>query len=84
MVGTTGDPATPLESGRDLVQHLEQGVLLVVERNAHCAYHPKRGGVASFEATCVTATVDSYLIDLKLPVNESVCEHGNPQLQPPG
>jgi len=84
VVGTTGDVATPLESSRDLAQHLEQSVFLVVERNAHCAYHPKWEGVTLFDTKCVTTTVDRYLIDLELPANESVCEHGNPQLQPPG
>jgi pimeloyl-ACP methyl ester carboxylesterase len=84
VVGTTGDVPTPLESSRRLAQHLEQGVLLVVERNAHCAYHPNYRGVALFDTRCVTTTVDRYLIDLELPANESVCVHGNPQLQPPG
>jgi hypothetical protein len=78
VVGTTGDPATRLESSRDLAEHLEQGVLLIVEDNNHGAYwiHP--------DTLCVTDTIDHYLIDLELPVNESRCIPGDMQLHPPG
>lgn len=78
VVATTGDIATPLASGRDLAEHLEQGVLLVVERNHHTAYHP-----LLFDARCVNETIDHYLVDLETPPNLSRCNHGEPQLQPP-
>jgi pimeloyl-ACP methyl ester carboxylesterase len=77
-IGTTGDIATPLESGRDLAEHLEHGVLLVVERNHHTAYEPSQP-----DARCVNETIDQYLVDLETPPNLSVCQHGEPQLQPP-
>jgi len=78
VVGTTGDIATPLESGRDLAEHLDHGVLLVVERNHHTAYEPLQS-----DAHCVNETVDHYLVELVSPPNLSVCQHGEPQLQPP-
>ena len=78
VIGTTGDIATPLESGRDLAEHIEHGVLLVVERNHHTAYEP-----FLLDARCVNETIDHYLVDLETPPNLSVCQHGEPQLQPP-
>lgn len=78
VVGTTGDIATPLASGRDLAENLEHGVLLVVERNHHTAYHPLLS-----DALCVNETIDHYLIELETPPNLSVCQHGEPHLQPP-
>jgi pimeloyl-ACP methyl ester carboxylesterase len=77
VIGSTGDTATPLESSRDLTEHLEGGVLLIVEGNNHGAYwiHP--------DNLCVIETVDRYLTDLELPANESRCIPGDPQLHPP-
>ena len=55
MVGTTGDPATPLAGTRQMTKSLEQdGVLLVVNADQHTGY-----GVNE----CSHATVDDYLID---------------------
>jgi pimeloyl-ACP methyl ester carboxylesterase len=78
VVGSTGDIQTPLASSRSLAEHLEEGVLLVVERNAHGAYE-----ALPYDSRCVRETVDRYLTDLELPPNGSRCQHGNTQLQPP-
>ncbi len=77
VVGNTGDTATPLKSSRDLTQHLEGGVLLIVEANQHGAYW------IDTDNLCVIETVDRYLTDLQLPANESRCIPGDPQLHPP-
>jgi pimeloyl-ACP methyl ester carboxylesterase len=82
-IGTTGDIATTLAMARELVDELEDGVLLVVERNAHCGYMPGFFGRVNPDTQCVTSTVDSYLIDLKTPADGSICTHGNPELRPP-
>jgi pimeloyl-ACP methyl ester carboxylesterase len=82
-IGTTGDIATTLAMARELVDELEDGVLLIVERNAHCAYMPGFFGRVNPDTQCVTSTVDSYLIDLKTPANGSICTHGDPELRPP-
>ncbi|MCU1502489.1 MAG: peptidase family protein [Ilumatobacteraceae bacterium] len=58
VVGTTGDPATPLEGTRNMAKALEGGVLLVVDGEQHTGY-----GVNA----CSIQTVDSYLLD---PVND--------------
>jgi len=65
VVGTTGDPATPLESTRKMAAALEQGVLLIVEANQHTGYGANE---------CITNAVDSYLIKLTVPVNETTCK----------
>ncbi|MDO8364213.1 MAG: alpha/beta hydrolase [Actinomycetota bacterium] len=54
VVGTTGDPATPLDSTRNMARALEDGHLVVVEADQHTGY-----GVNS----CGDDAVDSYLVD---------------------
>jgi pimeloyl-ACP methyl ester carboxylesterase len=65
VVGTTGDPATPLESTRKAAGYLEQGVLIIVEADQHTGY-----GLNA----CVIEAVDAYLISLKVPENEKRCK----------
>jgi pimeloyl-ACP methyl ester carboxylesterase len=83
LIGTTGDVATTLAMARELAAELDDGVLLIVERNAHTGYAPSHQGSAVKDTQCVTSTVDNYLINLITPANESVCTHGNPTLKPP-
>jgi pimeloyl-ACP methyl ester carboxylesterase len=54
VMGTTGDPATPLDSTRKMASALEDGRLVVVEGNQHTGY-----GLNS----CSSAAVNDYLID---------------------
>jgi pimeloyl-ACP methyl ester carboxylesterase len=67
VMGTTGDPATPLEGTRKMAEALEDGRLVVVEGNQHTGY-----GVNE----CSTSTVDNYLIDPvgHLPPEGLVCK----------
>jgi hypothetical protein len=65
VIGTTGDPATPLASTRKMAAALEQGVLLIVEANQHTGYGANE---------CINTAVDSYLIDLTVPVSETTCK----------
>jgi pimeloyl-ACP methyl ester carboxylesterase len=65
VVGTTGDPATPLASTRKMAAALEQGVLLIVEANQHTGYGTN---------DCINTAVDSYLIKLTIPVSETTCK----------
>jgi pimeloyl-ACP methyl ester carboxylesterase len=81
-IGTTGDIATTLAMARNLVDGLEDGVLLVVERNAHVAYMPRIFNSANKDTQCVTSTVDNYLVNLITPANGSICTHGDPELKP--
>jgi pimeloyl-ACP methyl ester carboxylesterase len=64
VIGTTGDPATPISGARHLATLLGSGRLLVWDGDGHTAY-PK--------TSCVTNDVDAYLIDLKVPPAATTC-----------
>src|SRR4051794_946430 len=69
VMGTTGDPATPLEGTRAMAEALEDGRLVVVEGNQHTGY-----GVNE----CSSSAVDNYLLDPvgHLPPEGLVCHSG--------
>jgi hypothetical protein len=54
VLGTTGDPATPLDGSRKMASTLEKGRLVVVVGNRHTGY-----GVNA----CSTSAVEDYLVD---------------------
>ncbi len=64
VVGTTGDPATPLESSQNMANALEQGVLLTVVADQHTGYDVNQ---------CSHDNVDDYLIDLTVPAKGTRC-----------
>ncbi|HSP27665.1 MAG TPA: alpha/beta hydrolase, partial [Ilumatobacteraceae bacterium] len=64
VVGTTGDPATPLESSRAMAETLEDGRLVIVEANEHTGY---RGD------DCVRGIVHDYLLTLTAPADGTTC-----------
>jgi hypothetical protein len=66
-MGTTGDPATPLESTENMAQALEDGRLVVVTADQHTGY-----GVNQ----CSYDVVDNYLIDpvANAPADGFTCE----------
>ncbi|MCU1367735.1 MAG: peptidase family protein [Ilumatobacteraceae bacterium] len=64
VVGTTGDPATPLASSQAMANDLEHGVLLTVVADQHTGY-----GVNQ----CSQDTVDHYLVDLTVPKAGTRC-----------
>jgi pimeloyl-ACP methyl ester carboxylesterase len=64
VVGTQGDPVTPLPGAVDMAEDLTSGVLLTWQGTGHTAY-PK--------TDCVTAAVDAYLIDLVVPQDGLTC-----------
>lgn len=64
VIGTTGDPATPLDSTRAMRDTLEDGRLVVVTANEHTGY-----GVNQ----CVIDVVNTYLIDLEPPDDDTNC-----------
>jgi pimeloyl-ACP methyl ester carboxylesterase len=65
VIGTTGDPSTPLDSTRRMVDAFGDGRLVVVQANRHTGYGVNR---------CVIDVVNSYLIDLEPPADETTCE----------
>jgi pimeloyl-ACP methyl ester carboxylesterase len=65
VVGTTGDPATPLSSTQNMAKALEGGVLMVVKADQHTGY--------SLTNRCVRDGVDNYLVQLQVPAIGTTC-----------
>lgn len=65
VIGTTGDPATPLEATRKMAKALEQGVLIIVDAQQHTGYGAN---------ACVVDAVDAYLINRTVPADETLCK----------
>ncbi len=64
VIGTTGDPATPLDSSRAMADALQDGRLVIVEANEHTGYRSD---------DCVRGIVHEYLLQLVPPADETVC-----------
>jgi pimeloyl-ACP methyl ester carboxylesterase len=64
VIGTTGDPSTPLTSSAAMADALEEGRLVTVEANQHTAY---RSG------ECINEIVHRYLIWLEVPDVDARC-----------
>src|SRR5215218_228106 len=64
VIGTEGDPATPLAGAVDMAKDLDSGVLLTWQGEGHTAY-PK--------TKCVTRAVDTYLLTEKAPKDDLTC-----------
>jgi pimeloyl-ACP methyl ester carboxylesterase len=64
VIGTTGDPATPIESTEAMADTLADGRLIVVTADQHTGY-----GVNQ----CVDDAVDAYLVDLEPPDDGLEC-----------
>jgi pimeloyl-ACP methyl ester carboxylesterase len=65
VIGTTGDPATPLASTRAMSEALDDGRLVVVTADQHTGYGVNR---------CVIDLVNAYLVDLEPPADGTECE----------
>ncbi|WP_324787624.1 alpha/beta hydrolase [Streptomyces sp. H51] len=67
VVGNTGDPATPYEGAKKMVDALGPGVgvELTYKGQGHGAYDSKN--------KCVQRAVNSYLLDGRVPPNGTVC-----------
>jgi pimeloyl-ACP methyl ester carboxylesterase len=65
VVGTTGDPATPVEWASSLRKQLGKASLLTWKGEGHTAYGRSND--------CISNAVDSYLVDGKTPVDNTVC-----------
>jgi pimeloyl-ACP methyl ester carboxylesterase len=65
VVGTTGDPATPVEWASELRKQLGNASLLTFKGEGHTAYGRSN--------TCISNAVDKYLVDGKEPADNTVC-----------
>jgi pimeloyl-ACP methyl ester carboxylesterase len=64
VIGNQGDPVTPLPGAEDLAEDLDNGHLLIWQGQGHTAY-PK--------TDCITAAVNTYLIELNPPMDGLTC-----------
>ncbi len=64
VIGTTGDPATPLAGTKVMASTLEDGRLIIVTADKHTGYGSN---------DCVDNAVDHYLLDLKVPPKQTQC-----------
>ena len=64
VIGTTGDPSTPLESSRAMADALEDGRFVIVVANHHTGYRMN---------SCVDDLVEDYLVNLVAPPDETTC-----------
>jgi pimeloyl-ACP methyl ester carboxylesterase len=67
VVGNTGDPATPYEGTRRMVDALGKGV------GVELTYRGQGHGAYGSKNKCVQAAVDGYLLDGKVPEAGTVC-----------
>ncbi|MDJ0318024.1 alpha/beta hydrolase [Arthrobacter antibioticus] len=65
VVGTTGDPATPYAWSEALAKQLDSGVLVTWKGEGHTAYGRSN--------ECLSATVDAYFVDGKVPAAGVTC-----------
>jgi pimeloyl-ACP methyl ester carboxylesterase len=65
VIGTVGDPATPIAWADALTKQLTNGKLIRYNGQGHTGYN--RG------STCVDAIVDNYLLDVAVPAKLSNC-----------
>ncbi|MFI9558511.1 alpha/beta hydrolase [Nonomuraea endophytica] len=65
VVGGKGDPATPYEWAPRLAASLKTGVMLTYEGEGHGAYLSG--------SSCVTRTIDAYLLNGTLPQKNATC-----------
>ncbi|WP_415951085.1 alpha/beta hydrolase [Streptomyces sp. KLOTTS4A1] len=67
VIGNTGDPATPYEGARRMVESLGDGV------GIELTYKGEGHGAYDSGSKCVREAVDGYLLDGKLPESGTVC-----------
>jgi pimeloyl-ACP methyl ester carboxylesterase len=73
VLATTGDPNTPIEAARRALGDLEEASLVVLEREHHLAYPWAVRDPAAPDYHCLLETIETYLIDLELPVVDRPC-----------
>ena len=65
VIGTTGDPATPVEWAASLRKQLGNASLLTWRGEGHTAYGRSN--------SCIGDAVDNYLVEGKVPADNTVC-----------
>ncbi len=65
VIGTTRDPATPVEWARSLAAQLDSGVLVTRDGDGHTGYNAGN--------KCVDDTVEAYLVSGRVPESDVSC-----------
>lgn len=65
VLGTSRDPATPVEWARSLAAQLDSGVLVERDGDGHTAYNAGNA--------CIDGTVEAYLLDGDVPADGTTC-----------
>ena len=65
VIGTTGDPATPVEWAASLRKQLGNAALMTWQGEGHTAYGRSN--------SCIEDAVDGYLVNGELPADNTVC-----------
>jgi len=73
VLGTTGDPTTPVEAAQAATDELALATLLTLEADHHLAHLVAVNDPHQPAHGCVLDAVESYLIDLEMPVAGTVC-----------
>ncbi|MGV9312457.1 alpha/beta fold hydrolase [Streptomyces sp. NPDC003691] len=68
VIGNTGDPATPYEGARAMVESLGPGV------GVEITYRGQGHGAYGATSTCVKGAVDAYLLEGRVPAAGTVCQ----------
>ncbi|MGW5674452.1 alpha/beta hydrolase [Streptomyces sp. NPDC003860] len=68
VIGNTGDPATPYEGAKAMVDALGPGVGVEV------TYRGQGHGAYNATSTCVKGAVDAYLLEGRVPAAGTVCQ----------
>lgn len=71
VLGTSGDPTTPIEGARRAAERLPGATLVTLAADHHLAYHPALGAPDAVPNHCLLDAVERYLIDLDSPVTET-------------
>ncbi|MET9466728.1 alpha/beta hydrolase [Streptomyces sp. NPDC006544] len=77
VIGNTGDPATPYEGARKMVERLGPGV------GVELTYKGEGHGAYNSGDKCVQEAVNSYLLDGKVPPANTVCTAAPASPPPP-
>ncbi len=75
VVATTYDPATPFRGAKNLVRDLGNARLLTMRGDGHTAY-------GNGSPDCIDSSINTYLLDGKLPAKGTTCVQDLPFEQP--
>ncbi len=76
VLGTSGDPTTPVRGARRATEGLEDGTFLTLEADHHLAWQAAVHEPLEAAHRCLLDAVESYLIDLELPPDGTLCRGG--------